>query len=144
MLETDISFVSSNRPSTDRMSSVTYDFMDSGVTPRFSTSLDTSFASIHSGPKFISPSYHQGFSSISPDNGRTSFTGSTHSLGDMESEMRRLKLELKQTMDLYSTACRESLTAKRKATELNRWRIEEERRLEESRFSEEAALSIIE
>jgi hypothetical protein len=35
MSETDISFVSSSRPSTDRMSSVTYDFMDSGATPRF-------------------------------------------------------------------------------------------------------------
>ncbi|KAI5563603.1 hypothetical protein BDE02_14G001900 [Populus trichocarpa] len=135
---------SSSRPSTDRMSSVTYDFMDSGATPRFSTSSDTSFASIQSGPKFFSPNYHQGFSSISQDSGRTSFTGSTHSLDDMESEMRRLKLELKQTMDLYNAACREALTAKRKATELNRWRIEEERRLEESRFSEEAALSIIE
>eukprot|EP00258_Populus_trichocarpa_P024611 XP_024440630.1 U-box domain-containing protein 35-like isoform X1 [Populus trichocarpa] len=141
MSETDISFVSSSRPSTDRMSSVTYDFMDSGATPRFSTSSDTS---LHSGPKFFSPNYHQGFSSISQDSGRTSFTGSTHSLVDMESEMTRLKLELKQTMDLYNAACREALTAKRKATELNRWRIEEERRLEESRFSEEAALSIIE
>ncbi|KAJ6878527.1 hypothetical protein NC652_032139 [Populus alba x Populus x berolinensis] len=138
MSETDISFVSSSRPSTDGMSSVTYDFMDSGATPRFSTSSDTSFASIHSGPKFFSSNYHHGFSSISQD------SGSTHRLDDMESEMRRLKLELKQTMDLYNAACREALTAKRKATELNRWRIEEERRLEESRFSEEAALSIIE
>jgi hypothetical protein len=77
MSETDISFVSSSRPSTDRMSSVTYDFMDSGATPRFSTSSDTS---LHSGPKFFSPNYHQGFSSISQDSGRTSFTGSTHSL----------------------------------------------------------------
>ncbi|KAG6751828.1 hypothetical protein POTOM_044038 [Populus tomentosa] len=144
MSETDISFVSSSRPSTDRMSSVTYDFMDSGATPRFSTSSDTSFASIHSGPKFFSPNYHQGFSSISQYSGRTSFTGSTHSLDDMESGMRRLKLELKQTMDLYNAACREALTAKRKATELNCWRIEEDGRLEESRFSEEAALSIIE
>jgi archaellum component FlaC len=33
---------------------------------------------------------------------------------DVESEMRRLKLELKQTMDMYSTACREALTAKQK------------------------------
>ncbi|KAJ6883945.1 hypothetical protein NC652_031036 [Populus alba x Populus x berolinensis] len=32
----------------------------------------------------------------------------------MESGMRRLKLELKQTMDLYNAACREALTAKRK------------------------------
>lgn len=28
--------------------------------------------------------------------------------------MRRLKLELKQTMDMYSTACKEALTAKQK------------------------------
>lgn len=33
---------------------------------------------------------------------------------DMEAEMRRLKLELKQTMDMYSTACKEALTAKQK------------------------------
>ncbi|KAL9341314.1 hypothetical protein Peur_067533 [Populus x canadensis] len=144
MSETDISFVSSSRPSTDRMSSTTYDFMDSGLAPRLSTSSATSFASIHSGPKSIGPNSQQGFSSVSHDSGGTSFSGSTHSLDDMESEMRRLKLELKQTMEMYSEACREALTAKQKATELNRWRIEEERRLEEARFSEEAALSIIE
>lgn len=28
--------------------------------------------------------------------------------------MRRLKLELKQTMEMYSTACREALTAQQK------------------------------
>lgn len=28
--------------------------------------------------------------------------------------MRRLKLELKQTMDMYSTACKEALSAKQK------------------------------
>ncbi|KAG5241011.1 U-box domain-containing protein [Salix suchowensis] len=144
MSETDISFVSSNRPSTDRMSSATYDFMDSGLTQRLSTSSATSFASMHSGPKFTGPNSQQGFSSFSHDSGGTSFSGSTHSVDDMESEMRRLKLELKQTMEMYSEACREALTAKQKATELNRWRIEEERRMEESRFSEEAALSIIE
>ena len=32
----------------------------------------------------------------------------------MESEMRRLKLELKQTMEMYSEACREALAAKQK------------------------------
>ena len=32
----------------------------------------------------------------------------------MEAEMRRLRLELKQTMDMYSTACKEALTAKQK------------------------------
>ena len=28
--------------------------------------------------------------------------------------MKRLKLELKQTMEMYSTACKEALTAKQK------------------------------
>lgn len=35
---------------------------------------------------------------------------------DVEAEMKRLKLELKQTMDMYSTACKEALTAKQKVT----------------------------
>ena len=33
---------------------------------------------------------------------------------DVEAEMRRLKIELKQTMDMYSTACKEALSAKQK------------------------------
>lgn len=33
---------------------------------------------------------------------------------DVEAEMRRLKLELKQTMDMYSSACKEALSAKQK------------------------------
>lgn len=33
---------------------------------------------------------------------------------DIEAEMKRLRLELKQTMDMYSTACREALVAKQK------------------------------
>lgn len=33
---------------------------------------------------------------------------------DVEIEMRRLKLELKQTMEMYSTACKEALVAKQK------------------------------
>lgn len=32
--------------------------------------------------------------------------------------MRRLKLELKQTMEMYSTACKEALTAKQKVREI--------------------------
>ena len=36
---------------------------------------------------------------------------------DVEAEMRRLKLELKQTMEMYSTACKEALTAKQKVWE---------------------------
>lgn len=33
---------------------------------------------------------------------------------EVEAEMRRLKQELKQTMDMYSSACKEALTAKQK------------------------------
>jgi hypothetical protein len=36
----------------------------------------------------------------------------------MEAEMRRLKLELKQTMEMYNTACKEALTAQQKVYEL--------------------------
>ncbi|KAG7556554.1 Protein kinase-like domain superfamily [Arabidopsis suecica] len=63
---------------------------------------------------------------------------------DIEAEMRRLKLELKQTMDMYSSACKEALTAKRKANELNQWKIEEARKFEKARLSEEAALAVAE
>ncbi|PPD80715.1 hypothetical protein GOBAR_DD22345 [Gossypium barbadense] len=52
--------------------------------------------------------------------------------------MRRLKLELKQTMEMCSTAYKEALTAKQKARELQLWK------LEEARLAEEAALAIAE
>lgn len=49
---------------------------------------------------------------------RISIKGKFISVGlqdDIEAEMRRLKQELKQTMELYSSACKEALTAKQKA-----------------------------
>ncbi|KAE8676014.1 peptidyl-prolyl cis-trans isomerase CWC27-like protein [Hibiscus syriacus] len=63
---------------------------------------------------------------------------------DIEAEMRRLKLELQQTMDLYSTACKEALTAKRKAEELHQWKMEEARKFEEAKQAGEAALAMAE
>ncbi|XP_059638990.1 U-box domain-containing protein 52-like [Cornus florida] len=63
---------------------------------------------------------------------------------DVEAEMRRLKMELKRTMDMYSTACKEALSAKQKAKELQRWKMEEEQRLEEARLAQGAALAIAE
>lgn len=38
------------------------------------------------------------------------------STDDLEAEMKRLKLELKQTMDMYNTACKEALSAKQKVS----------------------------
>jgi len=37
-----------------------------------------------------------------------------HTQEDMEAEMKRLKLELKQTMEMYSEACKEAVLAKQR------------------------------
>ncbi|CAN0918541.1 U-box domain-containing protein 52 [Linum grandiflorum] len=69
---------------------------------------------------------------------------SSQSTRELEAEMRRLRLELKQTMNMYSTACKEALTAKKKAEELNELKLEEARRAEQARIAEESTLAIIE
>lgn len=53
--DTDISFVSSGRPSSACSSSI-YDYIDSGRTSRISTSSDRSFGSNRLGLKFNDPS----------------------------------------------------------------------------------------
>ncbi|KAL5226234.1 hypothetical protein ABZP36_014499 [Zizania latifolia] len=63
---------------------------------------------------------------------------------EVEAEMRRLRLELKQTMDMYNAACREAINAKQRAKELQLMKLEEARRLEEARHAEEAALALAE
>ncbi|KAL3520671.1 hypothetical protein ACH5RR_018820 [Cinchona calisaya] len=123
--ESDISFISSERPSVDRMSAL-YECVDSGRTSRVSTSSDSSFGSERFYSKASDFSSFHDFSSSSIEN------------DDVEAEMRRLKLELQKTMEMYSTACKEALTAKQKASELHRWRIDEERRLKEAQKAEEA------
>ncbi|RZC71956.1 hypothetical protein C5167_035116 [Papaver somniferum] len=135
--ETDISFVSSSgRPSTDQMFPSFYDHLDTDRNSRYSTSSGTpsyegySFDSMQSARKSI------GFSMASQESG---FSHSSQNNDDVDNEMRRLKLELKQTMDMYSTACKEALTAQQKATELHRWKMEEQQRLEDARRAEEAA-----
>ncbi|KAJ6994643.1 U-box domain-containing protein 52-like [Populus alba x Populus x berolinensis] len=62
----------------------------------------------------------------------------------LEAEMRRLRLELKQTMAMYGTACKEALSAKKKATELNQWKVDEVRKFEETKLAGEAALAMAE
>ncbi|KAL0303082.1 UNVERIFIED_CONTAM: U-box domain-containing protein 52, partial [Sesamum radiatum] len=130
--DSDISFVSSGRPSVDRglidpMSGMLYDGIDPGRTSRLSTSSESSFGSMRSAARFSELGSYTDFSSSSVEN------------DDVETEMRRLKLELQKTMEMYSTACKEALTAKQKAVELHRWRVDEEQRLEECRLAEEAA-----
>lgn len=67
-----------------------------------------------------------------------------HSTRELEAEMKKLKLELKQTMDMYSSACREAISAKKKAKELHQWKVEEARKFEEAKNAEEAALAVAE
>ncbi|XP_016490634.1 U-box domain-containing protein 52 isoform X1 [Nicotiana tabacum] len=142
--DTDISFVSSGRPSIDNMFPSFADNYDSGATPPrlsgFSDFEAQNFEPIPLGRRSldIMPSE---LSFLSMEGDRASFSSTPD---DVAAEMRRLKLELKQTMEMYSTACKEALTAQQKAMELQRWKTEEQRRLEEARFAEEAALALAE
>ncbi|MBA0719106.1 hypothetical protein Golax_006812 [Gossypium laxum] len=137
--ESDISFVSSGKPSSDTMFSSTSDNMEFGNPPRLSSCSDFDNRSMASSVDFSS---QYNFSFCSEESGRTSW--SSHNMDDVEAEMRRLKQELKQTMDMYSAACKEALSAKKKAMELQSWKMQEEQKKEEARVAEKAALSLAE
>lgn len=74
--DSDISFVSSGRPSVDRMFPSMYDDLDSGITPRLSSGSDfdvRSFGSSFSGAKSIDlASPHGDYSFSSQDSGMSS------------------------------------------------------------------------
>ncbi|KAL6137795.1 hypothetical protein ACLB2K_063084 [Fragaria x ananassa] len=114
-LESDISFVSSNgRSSTDNRSST----------------------SSYSGTKYIDMGFaNNDFSSMDNE-----ISWSPQNMDGVESEMRRLMLELKQTRDMYNNACKEALIAQHQANEVNQWKREEEMRLEEAKVAEEVAM----
>ncbi|WVZ69947.1 hypothetical protein U9M48_018660 [Paspalum notatum var. saurae] len=76
--------------------------------------------------------------------GREPMSPATQGPREVEVEMRRLRLELKQTMDMYNAACKEALSAKQRAKEMHMLKLEEARRLEEARHAEEAALAMAE
>ncbi|XP_019437842.1 PREDICTED: U-box domain-containing protein 34-like isoform X2 [Lupinus angustifolius] len=66
----------------------------------------------------------------------------SQSTREMEAEMKRLRLELKQTMDMYSSACKQAISAKNQAEQIRQWKLKEERMVEESRLSQKAALAM--
>lgn len=71
--DTDISFVSSERPSTDRNSSVFFDsFVDSSRNSRISSSTDHSIGSMRLGIKWSDRTTPHEFSSVSQESGRSS------------------------------------------------------------------------
>jgi len=59
-------------------------------------------------------------------------------------EMRRLKLELKQTMDMYNSACKEAMSAKQRAMEVQRWKAEEQKKLEDSQTGDASTTRLME
>ncbi|KAK7283183.1 hypothetical protein RIF29_12551 [Crotalaria pallida] len=61
---------------------------------------------------------------------------------ELEAEMKRLRLELKQTMEMYSKACKQAISAKNQAEQIRLWKVKEENKVEEVRLSQEAALAL--
>ncbi|KAK7254997.1 hypothetical protein RIF29_28396 [Crotalaria pallida] len=139
--DTDISFVSSERPSTSsgRSSSVYTDY--SGRNSRVSTT-SSEHSSLGAGFMFtdLSSLDH----SFSKESSRMSPSYSYQNMDEAEADMRRLRLELKQTMEMYGAACKEALTSQQKLMELNHWRTEDEKKVEEERLAHEAALATAE
>ncbi|KAK9281349.1 hypothetical protein L1049_004249 [Liquidambar formosana] len=80
--------------------------------------------------------------SITSDSSRNSFSPQTPL--DLEAEMKKLKLELKQTMEMYNSACKDTVRAKQRARGIHQWKTEEARKLEEARYAEEAAMAMVE
>ncbi|PHU08609.1 hypothetical protein BC332_20469 [Capsicum chinense] len=116
--DTDISYVSSGRPSVDNIYASLSDSYESGAPtpPRLSgfSDFDTqSFDSTQFGRRSVDTLTPPELSIASMEGDRTSFSQGPGD--DLEAEMRRLKQELSKTMEMYSTACKEALTAKQKA-----------------------------
>ncbi|XP_057521507.1 U-box domain-containing protein 52-like [Amaranthus tricolor] len=146
MPESDISFVGSSWQNNERISAdlpsyerTSLDIMDYGHGYRMSGASDSDRLSIGSAPERRSLD----------QNALVDYSGPTHSgfssssnTEDFETEMRRLRQELKQTMEMYNAACKEAILAKQKASELQRTKLEEDHRLEQARSSEEAARAV--
>ncbi|XP_076882302.1 U-box domain-containing protein 35-like [Bidens hawaiensis] len=128
--ESDISFVSSGRMSVDNVLPP-YESELSPVHSRMSFSeLDNQGFDSHQGRRSVDVT----FSTFdSPPR-----SSSAVLIRRCEAEMRRLKLELSRTMEMYSTACREALTARQKAMELQKWKLAEEQKAEDLRVAEES------
>ncbi|XP_073129749.1 U-box domain-containing protein 35-like [Henckelia pumila] len=142
--ESDISFVSNERRSIDMFPSYAESFEGSHTPPRLSgfSDIDQGLDSWQLGRRSLDlPASPERTSYASVESGKTY---NAQTMEEVEAEMRRLKQELKQTMDMYSTACKEALSAQEKAKELQRWKKEEQQRLEVARFAGEDAVRVAE
>ncbi|MCL7049514.1 hypothetical protein MKW94_017998 [Papaver nudicaule] len=63
-------------------------------------------------------------------------------LQSIELEILRLKQELQQTMDMYGKACKDAISAKRTAHDLQRWKTEENLKYEQAKAAQQKALEL--
>ncbi|XP_077236441.1 U-box domain-containing protein 35-like [Tasmannia lanceolata] len=100
-----------------------------------------SFESSRSGGQYLSSG--SGFSGYGPSPPVSQpidgLSWSSSSQEDMEAEMRKLKLELQQTRDMYSSVSKEALSTKQPARDIHPRKVNGEHRIG-TRFSEEASL----
>ncbi|KAI3501741.1 hypothetical protein L1887_29729 [Cichorium endivia] len=137
--ESDISFVSSGRPSTDNFfPPIDCDIVGANSRISFSDLENQGSDPYNLGRKSVDVFSGNDMSYSTFDSPRTSISNNE----DVEAEMRRLKLELTRTMEMYSTACKEALTAKQKAMELQKWKLEEQQKIEEA--TEESTTGVVE
>ncbi|KAL9684073.1 hypothetical protein QQ045_021505 [Rhodiola kirilowii] len=118
--ESDISFVNHAKPD--------YKFPEN-FKSQFSASSDDSYSSSSGGSSLASLSSWSSGSQSTPD--------------ELETEMRRLMLELKHTKEMYSAAVKEVHFAKHANVENPDWRFEQ-RRLQRTQQSEEDARALAE
>ncbi|MED6158990.1 hypothetical protein PIB30_038132 [Stylosanthes scabra] len=141
MSQSDISFVN-GRPGFDKLFPSLYDeSVDDGAPPRLSLGSD-------SGTNLQDCTFTaqdtSNFSDVYSFNSQDSGAPSSESVSDeVETEMRRLKLELEKSMDLYSTACKDALVAKQKALELRRLKMRENKKFDEDQTTEKAELEVV-
>ncbi|OEL35258.1 Cytochrome P450 709B2, partial [Dichanthelium oligosanthes] len=136
----DISFISS----TGRRSIDYHPAIPARMSNSSADSYDHSFEMSRTPSKWGGDSFGGGMDHTNFSQTSSSSYSSLGMADDVEAEMKRLRLELKQTMDMYSTACKEALTAKQKASELQRWKMEEEQKTQDSRITEGSAMAMIE
>ncbi|KAK2988355.1 hypothetical protein RJ640_001540 [Escallonia rubra] len=139
---TDISFVDSGRLSTDSMFFAFYDNLGSQP-PQLSSVDSKDFESSFLESNLVdsaSPTEE----SPSPQKGSQRKSLPPQALEDMEEKVRRLELQMKQTMDMYHAACKEALREKQMIKELQLLRMEDEKRLQAAERAKEEALLMAE
>ncbi|KAL2516372.1 Protein kinase protein with adenine nucleotide alpha hydrolase-like domain [Forsythia ovata] len=68
---------------------------------------------------------------------------SSQAAGELEDELRRLKLDLKQIKEKYNGACKEAVTAREKVREIDQWKSDEASKLEEAKDAQKTALDMV-